>query len=291
MAETPSRISRLAEPRPVLRGLRPGGCGRPGHRAPRPLAEPRPVLRGLRLTIPVPALAPMAENPCRAETRSQGIATLPTSRPRPGRLVHTCRAETRSQGIATSSSASRSCRTSSPCRAETRSQGIATTGSGGPPGRPGGPLAEPRPVLRGLRLAIHDRMFLSTVNSSCRAETRSQGIATGIPGLTTMEGGGPLQSRDPFSGDCDMMSRTSRRTACTLQSRDPFSGDCDGEGKAKGARGSNTCFREIATRRLTPRETSITLGASGAGFPQCGDPCAGDCDTTKMKAHCSSVSS
>jgi len=53
------------------------------------------------------------------------------------------------------------------------------------------------------------------------------------------------------------------------------------KGKAKGARGSNTCFREIATRRLTPRETSITLGAGGAGFPQCGDPFAGDCDTTK----------
>jgi hypothetical protein len=63
------------------------------------------------------------------------------------------------------------------------------------------------------------------------------------------------------------------------------------KGKAKGARGSNTCFREIATQRLTPQETSITLGASGAGFPQCGDPFAGDCDTTRMKAHCSSVSS
>ena len=40
-----------------------------------------------------------------------------------------------------------------------------------------------------------------------------------------------LQSRDPFSGDCDSpllrAMGTITSTASALQSRDPFSGDCD----------------------------------------------------------------
>ena len=64
----------LAEPRPVLRGLRPG-WRRKRCRAPRQLAEPRPVLRGLRPHLHNPAPDPEGPEACRAETRSQGIAT------------------------------------------------------------------------------------------------------------------------------------------------------------------------------------------------------------------------
>ena len=66
-------------------------------------------------------------------------------------------------------------------------------------------LAEPRPVLRGLR--------------------RGAGPAPPGPPADLA-----LQSRDPFSGDCDTKSRRAAAGARTaiLQSRDPFSGDCDG---------------------------------------------------------------
>ena len=196
---------RLAEPRPVLRGLRQWHCsalrplrrlllqsrdpfsgdcdgaqglrqgeaaarllqsrdpfsgdcdpGNPGpqpHRRDRALAEPRPVLRGLRPPFPGMDLGNASLPPCRAETRSQGIATPPGG----AGLTWAARAA---------------------CRAETRSQGIATQGPQG--GLPGG--------------------FLPP----CRAETRSQGIATRwrSSGAITPEVR-VLQSRDPFSGDCD----------------------------------------------------------------------------------------
>ena len=179
-------------------------------------------------------------------------------------------------------------------------------------------LAEPRPVLRGLRPS-DGRQLSGAVPQPCRAETRSQGIATLWALTASMRDVClALQSRDPFSGDCDrgLRRRDLGHRGNLAEPRPVFRGLRRGhvhrpegveegllaeprpvlrglqrKGKAKGARGSNTCFREIATRRLTPQETSITLGASGAGFPQCGDPFAGDCDTTRMKVHCSSVSS
>ena len=175
----PGGFHHLAEPRPVLRGLRLGTdvneYALEGHR----LAEPRPVLRGLR--------------PC------------------------------------------------NPLR------GRKTNGS---------QLAEPRPVLRGLRrgpsrsgrgLGSSDLQSRDPFSGdcdattcgtrgwsrstlTCRAETRSQGIA--IPGGPRLDPGGgpaPLQSRDPFSGDCDLEASCEWGGLDSegLQSRDPFSGDCD----------------------------------------------------------------
>ena len=66
---------------------------------------------------------------------------------------------------------------------------------------------------------------------ACRAETRSQGIATDRSGSRSPRGCGPLQSRDPFSGDCDgpVGPPVRRRRRSGLQSRDPFSGDCDAD--------------------------------------------------------------
>ena len=166
----------LAEPRPVLRGLRqePGDCpyrsGRQSCRAETrsqgiatpqtfagckrvvtiPLAEPRPVLRGLRRGYPVWQHRTRGSEPCRAETRSQGIATTFHTL---GylRKLRPCRAETRSQGIATLENGGPPTPRISSCRAETRSQGIATRSEREGKGRPSGKLAEPRPVLRGLR--------------------------------------------------------------------------------------------------------------------------------------------
>ena len=195
----------LAEPRPVLRGLRSNGI-RAGAAPSKILAEPRPVLRGLRPRPALPAGGAGGPLPCRAETRSQGIATRPAwahmarahlealqSRDpfsgdcdaasaawRMARASSSCRAETRSQGIATSARALRGRRPGrSTCRAETRSQGIATRASARAAGSSMARLAEPRPVLRGLRphggLLGQDE---ETRPPACRAETRSQGIAT-----------------------------------------------------------------------------------------------------------------
>ena len=142
-----------------------------------PLAEPRPVLRGLRRRPPRPPW-PRRPPPCRAETRSQGIATdvrrsrnrsppenLAEPRPvlrglrplwdgkQPTRGPPSCRAETRSQGIATPLCGPPGPRRSpNACRAETRSQGIATGFDELFDPEPlSANLAEPRPVLRGLR--------------------------------------------------------------------------------------------------------------------------------------------
>jgi len=115
------------------------------------LAEPRPVLRGLRLFFSAPHHSSGPLHTCRAETRSQGIATRKQAVGlREG--LRACRAETRSQGIATSTSAA----SGSPEAARI--------------------LAEPRPVLRGLR-------------------------GGDMPAVLTNPPA--LQSRDPFSGDCD----------------------------------------------------------------------------------------
>ena len=194
--------ARLAEPRPVLRGLRLSLAPRfhlPDD--PHQLAEPRPVLRGLR--------------------QKEGIDPL-------GRLVHSCRAETRSQGIAMTAVVVKppGVWRHPPCRAETRSQGIAIQGQlshGEPPGDD--QLAEPRPVLRGLRYASGPRGGREKDGPPCRAETRSQGIA--MPTPSWREGDDPpsaLQSRDPFSGDCDQSSSVRsggnrRASTCRAETR------------------------------------------------------------------------
>ena len=141
----------------IATGAFPPRGGFPGRA---PLAEPRPVLRGLRLLPLLPEVGNVL-TACRAETRSQGIATLATVSRRP-RMEPACRAETRSQGIATH--------------------------AGGPGGQMGEcpDLAEPRPVLRGLRPQAPARCVPPLALRPCRAETRSQGIA--IPGAGAPRG-------------------------------------------------------------------------------------------------------
>ena len=193
---------------------------------PGPLAEPRPVLRGLRL-VHDPSCTTHPP-PCRAETRSQGIATSSGCSAIHSRIAEPCRAETRSQGIATRDG-------------ELQSAGGA------------GPLAEPRPVLRGLRplrKSCHAIFLVKLVEPRpVLRGLRRMGFLMAF--LLSCHG---LQSRDPFSGDCDPVCSPHlsplRRLPCraetrsqgiatsspyrgaqqnpfTLQSRDPFSGDCN----------------------------------------------------------------
>ena len=198
------------------------------------LAEPRPVLRGLRREARTARSSTPGRQACRAETRSQGIATL-RRRQECWQLAD------------------------QPCRAETRSQGIATWDSAGlgSRSRRSSPLAEPRPVLRGLRLTR------PVDNYGCHTDLQSRDpfsgdcdqIYLGIDGDDPFH----LQSRDPFSGDCDNTCPTSIHPpaghSTILQSRDPFSGDCDA-----------SAFAEI--RRAMDQ---LIL--------QSRDPFSGDCDS------------
>ena len=168
------------------------------------LAEPRPVLRGLRLRDRFADSHEENLRTCRAETRSQGIATSPRRscarwgrsplaepRPvlrglRPGELPTELAStpatlQSRDPFSGDCDSGPRSSipsLVSATCRAETRSQGIATGFRSGTAGCFRLPLAEPRPVLRGLRRAQGRPGPLLRGRSPCRAETRSQGIAT-----------------------------------------------------------------------------------------------------------------
>ena len=115
-----------------------------------------------------------------------------------------------------------------------------------------------------------------------------------------------LQGRDPFSGDCDSSSLTSRILGVipALQGRDPFSGDCDTgpRWEAKTARSSlagtrpvfrglrlerlraclqqiesaacrdETRFQGIATGRSRDRDNTPVSALQGR------DPFSGDCD-------------
>ncbi len=208
----------LAEPRPVLRGLRRFHPPRPPGTGARSLAEPRPVLRGLRQVLPAQEANCLCHPPCRAETRSQGIAT--------GAL-------------------------------NSNTDLLA-------PNR----LAEPRPVLRGLRLAACYPDASPRNRESCRAETRSQGIATARGSKETIsERDTCLQSRDPFSGDCDVMANLLTRDSRIfgLQSRDPFSGDCD----------------------MISRDGRF--GGKNLVDLQSRDPFSGDCDTLPPRAPTSTI--
>ena len=223
---------------------------------------------------------------CRAETRSQGIATpgRAARHPRPpgGTLQSRdpfsgdCDAEEAGQtmtpaakrGLQSRDPFSGDCDASRSCRASSRhvdSLQSRDPFSGDCDPDPGDhtravgkeSLAEPRPVLRGLRRDPLSASFapdflhgflqsrdpfsgdcdpITTtaetveVVSACRAETRSQGIATRPPARRLLDpAAAPLQSRDPFSGDCDRRSafRLLNFGWNSLQSRDPFSGDCD----------------------------------------------------------------
>ena len=255
-----NRLPRLAEPRPVLRGLRRVAPDQQGQGRVHRLAEPRPVLRGLRLqAIACSGGGPETPPPCRAETRSQGIATVfhdPRIPAGPGRL-----AEPRPvlRGLRPGRVGRSNPVIPIAPLAEPRPvlRGLRRSGPGADPGSAAAGLAEPRPVLRGLRPVKQASESLNKL-LACRAETRSQGIATLFrplrhlphpaktlaeprPVLRGLRRGarpraacplkvGHLQSRDPFSGDCDPRwgwTRTAGPRRASLQSRDPFSGDCD----------------------------------------------------------------
>ena len=196
------------------------------------LAEPRPVLRGLRPSHSLSSPSRPRIRACRAETRSQGIATHARVQCARRGLVAACRAETRSQGIATllgqrhwrrpdlalqsRDPFSGDCdtrrleieddrRLDDACRAETRSQGIATRTVTSPRERPSRitSLQSRDPFSGDCDEGKGWRVHLAGCDA-CRAETRSQGIATRFPGGgENHEGYNDLQSRDPFSGDCD----------------------------------------------------------------------------------------
>ncbi len=167
----------LAEPRPVLRGLRHSSRPRTIPRAHFTLAEPRPVLRGLRRCgrAGCPPRRPsglQSRDPFSGDcdafaSRERIMTTLPDSLQSRDPFSGDC-------DQATLRSARRAGRT--PCRAETRSQGIATRISHLRLALVGF-LAEPRPVLRGLR-PVFRADNVPACRATCRAETRSQGIAT-----------------------------------------------------------------------------------------------------------------
>ena len=196
-----------------------------------------------------------------------------------------CRAETRSQGIATGGSTPAVAqKRRAPCRAETRSHGIATL-EGSPQAFAGRKciLAEPRPVLRGLR-----RRPLGQGSETCVKALQSRDPFSGDCDLTQVPPGTsyrlhPLQSRDPFSGDCDdpHSSSSSGSSSSSLQSRDPFSGDCDlprGE-KHRRPCWPPACRAETRSQGIATRAPAM---AAMRGIPmdlQSRDPFSGDCDS------------
>ena len=221
----------LAEPRPVLRGLRLRIVGKVSGLFEDNLAEPRPVLRGLRRPPPG-ILAYWHTGTLLAEPRPVLRGLRRGKEGSGGRKPGDLQSRDPFSGDCDRRSPGGRCGGwPPPCRAETRSQGIATERFQSEPPRPRNILAEPRPVLRGLR-----------PNKSCPPPPIHQA--------------GTLQSRDPFSGDCDRPGRaparakglqelaeprpvlrglrlqvvvaTNKRILTCLQSRDPFSGDCDG---------------------------------------------------------------
>ena len=224
------------------------------------LAGTRPVFRGLRRV---------------ATSTQDGDAS-----------VAACRDETRFQGIATSTGLGLTSALRTTCRDETRFQGIAT-------GRPRGRRRQ-RQECRDLQgrdpfsgdcdLNSYASSTSAASSSTCRDETRFQGIASGGCTATTRPATHPvLQGRDPFSGDCDLDDGTGGGDGGVevLQGRDPFSGDCDailggalGPPSAGPACRDETRFQGIATRasRIRRASESTSEGLQGR------DPFSGDCD-------------
>ena len=172
------------------------------------------------------------------------------------------------------------------CRAETRSQGIATFPTAGGIARRGIPLAEPRPVLRGLRLGREGRPA-EGLEDACRAETRSQGIATSAAcGASSAPASRRLQSRDPFSGDCDSPSgrgggrsgrprlaeprpvlRGLRQQSLSVPTHQPISRPCRAETRSQGIatlKGiSQDRLRACSTCRAETRSQGIATTCIG----------------------------
>jgi len=259
-----NRTSPLAEPRPVLRGLRRGW--KPIYGSPPgilPLAEPRPVLRGLRharraqqgrhglghlqsrdpfsgdCDACVAARVAKWAN-AHLQSRDPFSGDCDGSFPPAGRLPgprSACRAETRSQGIATSSTAPGGRQRPHGLQSRDPFSGDCDLGDGLPQAAHGARLQSRDPFSGDCDTRRRPGWPNGRMPRPCRAETRSQGIAT--PGPRKMCPSSriaALQSRDPFSGDCDPR-RWSSSGAMTpednLQSRDPFSGDCDAHSGAR----------------------------------------------------------
>ena len=217
------------------------------------------------LHLPLPGLWGLPA-PCRAETRSQGIATMPQPLEEPVQVDQPCRAETRSQGIATrwipwprSASGSGCLQSRDPFSGDCDS--MTTRRASARRIRPS--LAEPRPVLRGLRPYPSSR---STASQRRLAEPRPVLRGLRLHGLIPAHSRHPdLQSRDPFSGDCDPSQAThpAATGVNSLQSRDPFSGDCDvGALLHPGRAVDQPCRAETRSQGIATRVFPLCL-------PQC----------------------
>jgi hypothetical protein len=202
---------------------------------------------------------------CRAETRSQGIATGPPRWPRPPLSPALQSRDPFSGDCDERPLATRPTKVFPPCRAETRSQGIATINFEQPSAPCSAPLAEPRPVLRGLRHGDVPHGPPPLRERACRAETRSQGIAT--PGEIPAPSCGSCKACRAETRSQGIATRRSRareeEKCCILQSRDPFSGDCDG-----GLGGLPPCHRKKTCRAETRSQGIATPGEIPA--PSCG---------------------
>ncbi len=147
-----------------------------------------------------------------------------------------------------------------------------------------GALAEPRPVLRGLRRERPHGHSPRDNNSLAEPRPVLRGLRPGPSEIAIVWIGRCLQSRDPFSGDCDVfcpeLIKSGRNS---LQSRDPFSGDCDKETQMfpnaipvlKACR-AETRSQGIATASM--RSTSASLRSNRL---QSRDPFSGDCDPAR----------
>ena len=215
---------------------------------------------------------------CRsAETRFQGIATctmkLPTIRrspevgvPRPvfrglrpwisrgmvPSILSRRSAETRFQGIATEATVKKVRHHFRGRSAETRFQGIATRSPSPPPWTGVGGVGVPRPVFRGLRHEPCPRAPGAAWSSECR---------------------------DPFSGDCDMLSSLPPPQCCLFLvgvPRPVFRGLRQVKvdfhiGWRQISRSAETRFQGIATPEAWG-------GTTRARVSECRDPFSGDCD-------------
>ena len=172
------------------------------------LAEPRPVLRGLRRGLLLPPGRAPASPDLQSRDPFSGDCDPGNRKPHPCRISSTCRAETRSQGIATAVGLDVSVGAETG-RLQSRDpfSGDCDWTSPGAHQNPQQPLQtlQSRDPFSGDCDKIIAPAAAAKTRSTCRAETRSQGIATITTARSRLAKAkkSNLQSRDPFSGDCD----------------------------------------------------------------------------------------
>ena len=204
MARTANTI--LAEPRPVLRGLRPSSRGAELEGEYHTSLQSRDPFSG---DCDAEASA-MASRTPRSNLQSRdpfsgdcdGDTNVPERHPSTKRLAELrpvlrgLRREIARPRLPNQNLAS--------CRAETRSQGIATQSPENHRGtRQGNLLAEPRPVLRGLRPRPPPQGCAQALNRLAEPRPVLRGLRRSASGSGSISRNSILQSRDPFSGDCD----------------------------------------------------------------------------------------